>query len=502
VAGIALSPDGSTLFAATSAIMGSENQQCEFVVFDASTGRTLRQFEIGADEVDLMGCVLWANPVFGPDGRTVFAGVDERVIAWDVITGNRVQMFSGHSASVISIAPSPDGRTVLSGDLNGQIILWDAATAQEIRRLDGSIPVFTADGRTGLRGNADSSIILWDLSTGGEIRRYEGAQGGVLSLQISPDGQRVMACDASGQIMLWNFSSGQLVRRLVPPSGCERALFTPDGQYILTDGAALWNIASGEIVRQYPQGWDMVLSPDGRSFFSSTGELRSPSIFQYRIDSLDQLITWTLNNRTVRELDCDERVLYQLEPGCDEYGTFPTRTPYPTVYPTATTAAVPAGDLAVTATATPAVTPRPVLIARLGENRGEVPMGGDQVWQYDGHAGETLTIQVKADMPANWADRGGEETALPAGVLDALVIVTAPDGRDLNVYNSGGGMFYEPSQSDDIETGVNTDSLVKDLALPVSGTYQLIVSGSGYRTGGAYTLIVASQMPDTVTPMP
>jgi hypothetical protein len=144
------------------------------------------------------------------------------------------------------------------------------------------------------------------------------------------------------------------------------------------------------------------------------------------------------------------------------------------------------------------VTPRPELIAHLGENRGDVPVGGDQVWQYEGQAGETLTIRANADLPVNGAD----PTTLAAGMLDTLVIVTAPDGRDLNVYNSGGGMVYHPAQSDDIDAGVNTDSLVDGLVLPVSGTYQIVVNGSGYRTGGAYTLIIDSQPPGAVTPTP
>jgi WD40 repeat protein len=497
VAGIALSPDGSTLFAATSEIMGSENQQCEFVVFDVSTGQTLRQFEIGADEVDSMGCVLWANPVFSPDGRTVFAGVDERIIAWDVSTGSRVQTFNGHSASVIAIAPSPDGRTVLSSDLNGQIIFWDVATAQEIRRQNGYIPVFAADGHTALVSRADGSVILWDLNADAEIRQFEAAQGDISSLRISPDGQAVVACNSNGQILAWSISSGRLDHRLMTPGGCQQAFFTLDDQYILTDGAALWSLASGEIIRQYPYGWDMVLSPDGRSFFSTTGELRSPEIFQYRIDSLDQLITWTLDHRVVREPDCHERVLYQLEPRCDDAGTFPTRTPYPTAYhPTVTRTSIPAGNLAITVTITPSVTPHPILIGHLGKDRGEVPVGGEQVWQYAGQAGEMLTIQAKADFPVNGAD----QTTLSPGMLDTLVIVTAPDGRDLNVYNSGGGVFYRPSQSDDIEAGIKTDSLVDRLVLPVSGTYQIIVSGSGYRTGGAYTLIIESIPPGSPTP--
>ena len=511
VAGIALSPDGTILFAASANIMGSDNRQCEFVVFEASLGSILRRFEVPANEVDEFGCILWANPIFSPDGRTIFTGVDERVIQWDVITGLRLQTFSGHSASITSIAPSPDGRTVLSGDLNGQLVLWDVNTTREIRRLNGhrlsiSGIVFTADGQTALTGSEDGSMVLWDLSSGEAVRQFDGIESGMNSVQISPDGQTVLACEANGQIVLLDFSSGQPIRRFVTPTGCYRAIFTRDGQGILSDGGILWSLESGEMVRQYPQSWDMVLSPDGRSFFTSTGEYRSPSVFQFRIDSTDQLIEWALDNRYIRELDCSERRLYQIEPACNEAGVFPTRTPYSTAFPTAASTAAADTNLTRTATlpadATRVISPQPMLMARLGENRGEVNIGGYQAWQYEGQAGEEITIHVRADRPANWADRGGQETTAAAGVLDTLVIITAPDGRDLNVYNSGGGMLYAYPQSDDIETGTNTDSLVAGLVLPVDGVYQIIVSGSGYRTGGTYTMFINSQSSGIVTSTP
>ncbi len=109
---------------------------------------------------------------------------------------------------------------------------------------------------------------------------------------------------------------------------------------------------------------------------------------------------------------------------------------------------------------------------------------------------------MNADIPANWAERDSDSVAPDSGILDTLVIVTAPDGRDLNIHDTGGGMFFSKLQSDDIELRSNTNSLVDNLVLPLDGSYQIIVSGAGYRTGGAYTLIIESQPPGAVTPTP
>lgn len=59
----------------------------------------------------------------------------------------------GHSGSIVDVAFSPDGRFVLTGGLDDNICLWDAATGDEIHRF--SIPgtyvyegvSFSPDGR-------------------------------------------------------------------------------------------------------------------------------------------------------------------------------------------------------------------------------------------------------------------------------------------------------------------------------------------------------------------
>jgi len=500
VFGIALSPDGSTLFAASAPIMNGRPQPCEFVLFEVSTGKTLHIFRLEAGETDAFGCILWSRPVYSPDGRTVLAGVDERVIAWDAASGERLVTFSGHSASVTSIAVSPDGHSALSGDVSGQIFLWDRATGQEIRRMEGhSASVsdlrFGPTGQTALSASQDGTVREWDLATGGRVREFAGTGSPITSLDLSPDRRTVVIYDASGRISLWDYASGQPLRSLVSALPGGEVRFTPDGRSLITNQGELWDLAEGEVVRRYPSGDDLVIGPDGHSFFLTVWQ-PVPAAVQWRIDALDQLLTWTLSHRAVRELTCEERRSYQLGSLCDAAGGFSTRTPYPAAPPTTEPSDIPAitaPTAAANLTPTPSMTPRPRLVALPGENHGEVAIGDYQVWQYEGHAGELLTIRVSADNPANWAGHAGAPAAARADVLDTLVIVTAPDGRDLNVYNSGGGMVYAPAQSDDIEAGVVTDSLVDSLALPADGVYQILVSGSGYRTGGGYTMVIESR---------
>jgi hypothetical protein len=141
-------------------------------------------------------------------------------------------------------------------------------------------------------------------------------------------------------------------------------------------------------------------------------------------------------------------------------------------------------------TLTPTATPYIVPSARVGENRGEIPESGGDVWTYQGRSGEVLTIEVLADNPSRTS---ADEEYDPDG-LDALVIVYAPDGTRI-------------AENDDAVPGETTDSRIEDLVLPVDGIYQIEVRSWEDRSGGAYTLVIESDDSDglatlTIIPSP
>ena len=57
------------------------------------------------------------------------------------------------------------------------------------------------------------------------------------------------------------------------------------------------------------------MSPDGSTALSGSSE---QTIVQWRLDNpgLDELMTWIEENRYVRQLTCEERAMYQIEPLC------------------------------------------------------------------------------------------------------------------------------------------------------------------------------------------
>src|SRR5262249_36331835 len=70
--------------------------------------------------------------------RLLSGSYDETIKLWDTRTGALIETFQGHSASVYSVAFSPDGRRVVSGSDDTTIRFWNAATAQPLASLFSS----------------------------------------------------------------------------------------------------------------------------------------------------------------------------------------------------------------------------------------------------------------------------------------------------------------------------------------------------------------------------
>ena len=81
---------------------------------------------------------------------------------------------SGHEGSVVSVAFSPDGKTVLTGcfdgeDTGGSAKLWDAASGKCRATLSGHrvavlVAALSPDGQTVVPGGWDCTARLWDAA--------------------------------------------------------------------------------------------------------------------------------------------------------------------------------------------------------------------------------------------------------------------------------------------------------------------------------------------------
>jgi Tol biopolymer transport system component/tRNA A-37 threonylcarbamoyl transferase component Bud32 len=176
---------------------------------------------------------------------------------------------SNASATVNSVAFSPDGRTLAVGDQDHSAYLWDLATRRIVATLTapvGSASVssvaFSPGGTTLAAGDGDGSTFLWDLATGRLAATLAdppaasgGSSEGVNAVAFSPDGKLLAAADADDSTYLWDVATRQVTATLTDPSGLASQMkavgFSPDGTMLATadaDGKTyLWSVATGRL---------------------------------------------------------------------------------------------------------------------------------------------------------------------------------------------------------------------------------------------------------------
>jgi WD40 repeat protein len=221
-------------------------------LWDAATGQPLGE-PIRPRLPVIMGAV------FRPDGRAVLIGAhDESFLQgeaqfFDASHGQPLGPPMPTSKGLMSVALSPNGQTVLTGDTDGTIRRWEAASG----RMWGapivcSSPVmalaFRPDGRVILAGCHNGKVLLYDLDTGQPFGPVMKHQDVVESVAFSPDGTTLLTGSSDNTARLWDAATGQ---PLGAPWRFRRGVFgvafRADGRAILTAAHAdktiwLWDV--------------------------------------------------------------------------------------------------------------------------------------------------------------------------------------------------------------------------------------------------------------------
>jgi WD40 repeat protein len=248
--------------------------------------------------------------VVAVDGRTVWianAPHGNEVMALGSPTPH-VWPKVGGGATVWSIAVSPDGRRLASGDSAGRIRLWDAAApgTSQADWLAHASPVtvlaFAPDGQTLATGGRDAAVTLWDVAAGRRLRVFKGHHGAVMALAFSGDGATLASSDARGVARLWDLPGPGPSRRLTSdilhvPAHC--LAYSLDGRWLATsvsEEVTLWDARTGQIAHRLPADSRAVsrvaFAPDSRTLATGGRD----SVVKLWDVATGQLV-WTLRGR-------------------------------------------------------------------------------------------------------------------------------------------------------------------------------------------------------------
>jgi WD40 repeat protein/serine/threonine protein kinase len=265
-----------------------------------SQDRTMRLWDLrdGAELVRAAVPYLGSDGDISPDeqtfvtasgGDTLRFDVPGFVVLYNAATGEELRRFgvdgAAHTAHASSVRFSPDGQTILSADWSGEIKLWDAATGALVRQYSGVTSAinsidFNPDGTAFITATDESGVLLWDTAAGNINQTFE-FEAPVLKAIFSRDARQFLAClvDETFTIVLVDVASGQIMLRLVGQTNPCRALaFSPQGETVVSghfDGSILlWDLAQGQLIRPFINNPgiinELVFSPDGQTVFSGS----------------------------------------------------------------------------------------------------------------------------------------------------------------------------------------------------------------------------------------
>ena len=227
---------------------------------------------------------------FSADGRLIAAADDNspspQIAIFDVQSGRRVRKLTapGNQQGMVgSVAFSPDGTKLLSGESGGEVALWDLEGNRLLFRAkvhqgpvsdvkfspDGNMIASAGGDLIHLQRVAKPAEVVQSLSTrphlvpeppdaaNADVAKHEAYEG-IACLAFTPDGMRLVAGNyRDAALFVWDLQDGRLVRKIenehsdpathsLNPSLGSLAV-TPDGRRIMSVGQTTKRVKLSEL---------------------------------------------------------------------------------------------------------------------------------------------------------------------------------------------------------------------------------------------------------------
>jgi len=179
----------------------------------------------------------------------------------------------GHTNFVFGVAHLPGGQHIITCSGDGSLRLWDLESCAQIGdewRDEGDeaaivTMALSPNSKTLASGSNDGTVRVWDIETRKVIAKWE-VHTMTMMVCWSPDGERVASGSDDGMVWVWDIESGEPVKGLNPiKTGSQQVYalsYSPEATMIATggselDGIEIWDVKTGKLLSTIKVDWDV-----------------------------------------------------------------------------------------------------------------------------------------------------------------------------------------------------------------------------------------------------
>ncbi len=203
------SPDGKLLAVGS----GPPSRFGDIKLIDVETGAIAR--DLGEAHSDT---VLSLH--FSPDGRQLASGgADKLCRVFDVASGELQRALEGHTHHVLGVAWKDDARTLITASADTSLKVWDVESGTQLRTIAGfskeiAAVRFVGQSSEFVLASTDGNARLYNADNGQQVRAFGGASNALYAVAISAENKQVYSGGQTGQIWAWQMEDAKLLRTL------------------------------------------------------------------------------------------------------------------------------------------------------------------------------------------------------------------------------------------------------------------------------------------------